>query len=166
MSMLQARFQALNARERAFVAGGAALVVLALIYFLVLAPFYAAVDARARRVAEKESDLAWLQGSIAEVQALAASRPQLSAPSGESLVVLVDRTAREAGLGNSLTGQTPSGNSGIRVRLELASFDSVVQWLGGLQQQHGVEIETATIDRAGAAGVVNATITLVRAGGQ
>lgn len=166
MATLQTRFKALDSRERLFVVCGAALVVLAAIYLFALSPFYAAVDARARRVADKQSDLAWIQGSIAELQTLAASQPQLAAPSDESLVVLVDRTAREANLGNSLTGQTPSGNAGIRVRLELAPFDTVVQWLGTLQQQHGVDIETATIDRAGAAGVVNATLTLIRAGGQ
>lgn len=165
MATLQARFQALNPRERLFVVGGAVLLLLALTYVLALSPFYAAVDARARRVTDKQGDLAWLQASVGEVQTLTAASPQLSAPSDESLVVLIDRTAREASLGNSLTGQTPSGNSGIRVRLEMAPFDTVVQWLGTLQQQHGIDIETATIDRAGATGVVNATLTLIRPGG-
>jgi general secretion pathway protein M len=165
MNALQARFQALDSRERSIVIGGGCVVVLALVYFLLLSPFYSAIDARGRRVATKQADLAWLQGSLAEVQALAASQPQSAGPTGESLVVLIDRTAREAGLGTSLTGQTPAGDTGIRVRLETAPFDSVVQWLGGLQQQYGVAIESATIDRTAAQGVVNATLTLQRAGG-
>jgi general secretion pathway protein M len=165
MNALQARFQALNPRERAIVIGGGCVVVLALLYFLLLSPFYSAIDARGRRVAAKQADLAWLQGSLAEVQSLAASQPQAAGPTGESLVVLIDRTAREAGLGTSLTGQTPAGDTGIRVRLETAPFDSIVQWLGALQQQYGVSIESATIDRTPAQGVVNATLTLQRAGG-
>lgn len=165
MNALQARFQALNPRERAIVVGGGCIVLLAVIYFLLLAPFYSAIDARGRRVAAKQADLAWLQGSLAEVQSLAATQPQAAGPTGESLVVLIDRTAREGGLGPSLTGQTPSGDAGIRVRLESAPFDSVVQWLGVLQQQYGVAIESATIDRTPAQGVVNATLTLQRAGG-
>ncbi len=164
MNALQARFQTLNPRERAIVIGGAVVVLCAAIYLLALAPFYSAVNARSQRVATKQADLAWMEASLSEVQTLTASRPQ-GGPSEESLVVLIDRTAREANLGSSLTGQTPSGNSGIRVRLESAPFDAVVQWLGTLQQQQGVEIETATIDRAGAPGVVNATLTLIRAGG-
>lgn len=164
MNPLLARFQALNSRERIVVIGGAVVVLCAAIYLLALAPFYSAVDARSVRVARKQADLAWMEASLSELQSLAASRPQ-GEPSDESLVVLIDRTAREANLGTSLTGQTPSGNSGIRVRFESAPFDTVVQWLGNLQQQHGVEIETATIDRAGASGVVNATLTLTRAGG-
>lgn len=165
MNALQARFQALNPRERAIVIGGGCVVVLAVLYFLLLAPFYSAIDARDRRVAAKQADLAWLQGSLAEVQSLAASQPQSTGPTGESLVVLIDRTAREAGLGASLTGQTPSGDAGIRVRLESAPFDPVVQWLGVLQQQYGVSIEAATIDRTPTQGAVNATLTLQRAGG-
>jgi general secretion pathway protein M len=165
MNALLARFRALNTRERTIVIAGACVVVIAIIYLLALAPFYAAIDARSRRVADKQADLAWMQGSLAEVQSLAATQPQSSGPTGESLVVLIDRTAREASLGASLTGQTPSGDTGIRVRLEGAPFDTVVQWLGTLQQQHGIAIETATIDRAANPGLVNATLTLLRAGG-
>lgn len=165
MNALQARFQALNPRERVIVIAGGCIVVLAVLYFLLLAPFYSAIDARGRRVAAKQADLAWLKGSLAEVQSLAASQPQAAGPTGESLVVLIDRTAREAGLGTSLTGQTPAGDTGIRVRLETAPFDSIVQWLGVLQQQYGVSIESATIDRTAAQGRVNATLTLQRAGG-
>ena len=165
MNALQVRFQALNPRERAIVVGGGCVVLLALLYFLLLSPFYSAIDARGRRVATKQADLAWLQGSLAEVQSLAASQPQVAGPTGESLVVLVDRTAREASLGTSLTGQTPAGDTGIRVRLENAPFDTIVQWLGVLQQQYAVAIESATIDRTATQGVVNATLTLQRAGG-
>jgi general secretion pathway protein M len=83
--------------------------------------------------------------------------------SGESLVVVVDRTAREAGLGTALRDQSPSGNSGLRLRLEAAPFDTLVTWLANLQQQHGVGIEAATIDAAGP-GLVNATLSLTQAG--
>jgi general secretion pathway protein M len=165
MNALRARFQALSPRERAIVIGGGGIAVFAVIYFLLLSPFYSSIEARGRRVATKQADLAWLQGSVAEVQSLAASQPQAAGPAGESLVVLIDRTAREAGLGTSLTGQTPAGDTGIRVRLEAAPFDSVVQWLGVLQQQYAVSIEAATIDRTPAQGAVNATLTLQRAGG-
>jgi general secretion pathway protein M len=82
---------------------------------------------------------------------------------GESLVVLVDRTAREAGLGTSLRDQSPDGNSGLRLRIEGASFDTLVTWLASLQQQHGVSIEAANIDAA-APGLVNATLSLKQAG--
>lgn len=82
-----------------------------------------------------------------------------------TLVVLVDRTARESGLSTALTGQTPAGQSAIRVRLESAAFDAMLQWLGTLQQAHAVSVESATIDRTAKPGLVDASLVLNRAGG-
>ncbi len=96
-------------------------------------------------------------------QAMAAAGVAQAGGGGESLVVLVDRTAREAGLGASLRDQSPDGNNGLRLRIEGASFDALVTWLASLQQQHGVSIESATIGAA-APGLVNATLSLKHAG--
>ena len=165
MQQLKDWFFSLQARERALVVAGGAAVLLVLIYLLALAPFYAAVNARAERVARKEGDLAWMRSVGGEVMALNASAPSAAAPSNESLVVLIDRTARECGLGSALTGQTPSGDNGIRVRLEQAEFDKLIVCLGSLQQTHSVGIESANIDRTAKPGFVNASLVLTRPGG-
>jgi general secretion pathway protein M len=80
--------------------------------------------------------------------------------SGESLVGLVDRTAREAGLGAAVRDQSPNGDNGLRLRLEGAQFDVMIAWLASLQQQHGVTVDSANIDAATAPGLVNASLTL------
>jgi type II secretory pathway component PulM len=51
------------------------------------------------------------------------------------------------------------------VRLEGADFDKLMVCLGTLQQAHAVNIESATIDRTGQPGLVNASLVLTRAGG-
>jgi type II secretory pathway component PulM len=165
MQKLRDWFFSLKPRERALVASAGALIVIAAIYLLGLAPFYSAVKAREERVARKEGDLAWMRSVGGEVMALNASAPSAAAPSNESLVVLIDRAARECGLGSALTGQTPSGDNGIRVRLEQAEFDKLVVCLGSLQQAHSVTIESANIDRTGKPGFVNASLVLTRPGG-
>ena len=91
---------------------------------------------------------------------IAAAAAGGGAAGGESLVVLVDRTGREAGLGSAIRDQSPSGEHGLRLRLEAAPFDVLVAWLASLQQQHGVRVDAATIDAAGAPGLVNASLTL------
>jgi general secretion pathway protein M len=165
MQKLKDWFFSLQPRERMLVMiGGAALLIVA-IYVLALGPFYAAVNAREQRVAKKEGDLAWMRSVGGEVMALNASSPTAPAPSNESLVVLIDRSARECGLGSSLTGQTPSGDNGIRVRLEQAEFDKLIVCLGGLQQAHSVTIRSANIDRTAKPGFVNASLELTRPGG-
>ena len=163
MQKLKDWFDALKTRERMIVLGGAVLVLLTAIYALALGPFYSAVAARAERVERKEADLAWMRSVAPEVQALGASAPISAGPSNESLVVLVDRTAREAGLGTALTGQTPNGETGIRVRMEGAAFDLVMTWLGNLQLNQAVSVESAQFDRTGTPGQVNASIVLNRA---
>ena len=158
---LLARLNHLPPRERIAVLCAVGAACILLIYLAVFMPLHQAVDARAARVAHKQQDLIWLRSIAGQVQALGALQGA-AGPSNESLVVLVDRTAREAGLGNALTGQTPNGDSGVRVRLESAAFDSVVQWLGNLHQQHAILIESASIDRTPSEGVVNASVVLNR----
>jgi general secretion pathway protein M len=150
----------LSARERnlVYVAGG--LLAIAVIYLVLVMPFQVSGKKMAARVEQKSADLAWMQASAP--QAMAAAGIAQSA-GGESLVVLVARTAREAGLGDALRDQSPDGNAGLRLRIEAASFDTLMTWLASLQQQYGVTIDSATIDAA-APGLVNATLSLKQAG--
>ena len=162
MQKIKDRLNALQPRERIIVIGGAILVLVTAVYVLGLAPLYAAVSAQAKRVEQKEGDLAWMRSVAGEVAMLSASAPSRPGASNESLVVLIDRAARECGLGSSLTGQTPNGENGIRVRLESAEFDKIMVCLGTLQQIHAVDVESATIDRTGKPGLVNANLVLTR----
>ncbi len=163
MQKLKDWFYSLKPRERIIIVAGGVLITLVAIYMLALGPFYAAVRGSAERVAAKEGDLAWMRSVAGEMVALGANAPAAAAPSGESLVVLIDRAARECGLASALTGQTPNGAAGIRVRLESAEFDKLMVCLGNLQQVHAVSIESATIDRTAKPGLVNASLVLNRA---
>jgi len=153
-------FDNLSERERNLVYAAGALVGVALVYLVLVLPFQASGKRMAARVQQKTADLAWMQASAPQAMAAVGVA---QAGGGESLVVLVDRTAREAGLGASLRDQSPDGNNGLRLQIEGASFDTLVTWLAALQQQHGVSIESATIGAA-APGLVNATLSLKHAG--
>jgi general secretion pathway protein M len=158
MNELRQWLGGLAPRERNLVYLAAAVLGVALVYFAVVLPVTSAAANRAARVEQKTADLAWMRQVAPQVMAAAAAGG--SASSNESLVVLVDRTGREAGLGNAIRDQSPSGEHGLRLRLESASFDDMVTWLVILQQQHGVRVDAATIDAAGAPGLVNASLTL------
>ena len=165
MQKLKDWFYSLQPRERTLIAGGGILVALAAIYLLALGPFLSAVKASGARVATKEGDLVWMRSFAGEVKVLGANAAANPAPSGESLVVLIDRTARECGLGQALSGQTPNGENSIRVRLDNADFDKLLVCLSNLQQVHALSIEQASIDRTGTPGFVNVGLTLTRPGG-
>lgn len=145
----------LSPRERRLVTLGAAVGVLLLV-FGILIPLDRSVSHAAQRLAKKHADLSWMQSVAPELQS-AAPPP---AATGESLLVIIDRSARESGLAGSLSGSEPGGPGTLSVRLEKAPFDTLVTWLMRLAQQNGVTIESATIERAGEPGTVNAALVL------
>ncbi len=148
-------FSALPQRQQQLIMGG---VVLAVVLFIiaVLVPLDHSVTSAQQRLAKKRADLAWMQGVAPEL----ATAPAPPSDSGESLLVIIDRSARESGLGGSLTGSEPGLGGSLSVRLQKAPFDTLVAWLARLAQQNGVVVDSASIDGAGAPGLVNAAVVL------
>jgi general secretion pathway protein M len=134
--------------------GGALAVVL--LIFGVIVPLDRSVSQAHERLTRKQADLVWMRSGGPEL----ASTTSVHAASGESLLVIVDRSAREAGLASALAGSEPSGQNGLSVRLQKAPFDTLVAWLARLAQQNGIRVDTASIDNAGAPGIVNAAVVL------
>lgn len=156
---MKAWFESLATREQRMVAGGAVLVVVMLVWGLILAPLGSATDSTRARVEGKRTLLAFIQSAAGEL-ATAGDAPVQAELSGESLVVVVDRSLRQAGLGQSLTRNQPVGEDGIRIRLENASFDSLAGWLADIHARSGMAIESASFDRAQAPGQVSASLVL------
>lgn len=146
----------LSERDRRTVAWGAPIAGVLLVITLLFG-LASAVHKAEARVGHKAADLAWLQAVAPRVQALPAGGNP-----GEPLSVLVDRTAREAGLGQAITGAVPHEDGGLEVHFEGAQFDAVVAWLTRLQQELGVTIQAAALNRGETAGSVNASLTLRR----
>lgn len=148
-------YDTLTSREQNMVKiGGVALA--AILIFGVLLPLDSSVSKARARISKKQQDLVWMKN----VAPFLAAQAPAHQSNGESLIVIVDRSARESDLGKSLAGTDPSGAGGIQVRLEKAPFDSIVGWLSRLSQQNGIGVDGATIDGAGAPGLVNAAIVL------
>jgi type II secretory pathway component PulM len=156
MGALRAWFGALGQREQRTVLMGAAAVVIVLLFGALL-PFERRVNTAQLRVSTKQADLAWLQSMGPQLAQLQGATPIAS---HESLVVLVDRLARETGIARSLTGSQPSGDGSLSVHLEQVPFDSLAGWAGSLVQRYGVHVVSASLEGGSAAGLVNATFVL------
>jgi len=146
---------ALSPRERRLLLAGA-IAVAAILIFGMLIPLDRSVAHAQQRLTKKRADLSWMQTVAPQIAVL----PPASSANGESLLVIVDRSARESGLANALSGSEPGGPGNLSVRLEKASFDSLVGWLARLAQQNGVVVDSAIIEKSGAPGLVNANIVL------
>lgn len=155
MNKLKAWYERLQARERRVVGSGAVVLGALIVFAGILWPLDSAVSRAAKTRETRTEDLAWMRGNAPEIQS---GGSLVSADTGEAPVVLVDRVAREAGLGNALRGTQPSG-AGVRVELEAAPFDTLVTWLASLDERYGLAIESISVDRAAKPGVVNANIT-------
>jgi general secretion pathway protein M len=146
---------ALAPRERRLLLVGA-VAAAAILIFGMLIPLDRSVANAQQRLAKKRADLSWMQSVAPQIALL----PPAAAVNGESLLVIVDRSAREAGLASALSGSEPGGPGSLSVRLEKAPFDALVGWLARLAQQNGVSVDSAVIERTGAPGLVNANIVL------
>lgn len=156
-------FDKLAPRERVLVITAAVFAAFALVYALGIQPIYAA---RGRAAAEVEAQRSLLR-DIEQVARRFGPQSPGAGPvpdSGESLVVVVDRSTRERGLGPYLKRNQPEGASGIRLRLENVPFDDLAGWLADLQARHGLVAASASFDPSGEPGRVNTNLVLERTG--
>jgi general secretion pathway protein M len=154
---MRAWYANLAERERRMVTLGAVGAAVLLVLAVVL-PLNRGISQARERIAGKQGDLAYIQSAVPH---LAAAGPGSGAvATAESLVVLVDGSARESGIGKSLSSSQPTPDKGLRVRLDRVPFDALVAWLARLSQSHGVRVESAEIETAGEVGVVNAGLVL------
>jgi general secretion pathway protein M len=154
---MRAWYENLSERDRRVVFIGG-IVVLVLGLLAIILPLNTQISLARTRIATKQGDLAFIQ-SVAP-QVASAGPGAAGAANAESLVVLIDSSARESGLGKSLASSQPTGDKGLRIRLDKAPFDALVAWLARLSQQHGVRVESAEIESAGEVGLVNAGLVL------
>jgi general secretion pathway protein M len=159
MEQLKTWYKGLQPRERLLVLSAMGVLAIALLYLALFGPLAKELNKREARVTTKQQDLVWMRSVANNVRMATASR---GGSSGESLVVLINRTAQQAGITSSLVNQAPQGDNGIRLRIEGVSFDAMVTWLGQLDQQFGVQVDTASVDRSDKIGIVNASLMLTR----
>ena len=158
-------FDNLESREQVFVASGAFVVIIGLIYALLWMPLDKSHDRVQQSVADWERSLA----ELGPLRSLAASgggeqTPRGQVDSGQAPIIIVDQTLRSRGLERYRRRSQPTTSNGIRVELESVPFNELVLWLGDLGQQYGLQVQAGSltaIQQAGP-GRVNASLTLER----
>lgn len=155
-------FRGLERREQWVVVAGALVVAVALFLLLVVRPLYAGTAALGKRVEEKERLVVWMRSVAPELRAAGSVGTGSAAARGDALVVIVAETAGASELRQYLKQNQPVDDDNIRVRFEAVPFDQLVQWLGALQLQHGVRINSASFDGGVQPGVVTASLVLER----
>ena len=157
-------FETLDSRERIFVIGGAAVVLMALLFAFVWTPLDKG------QAALKSSVLVW-ERSLAELRPLKGMQQSSSSSSQtattiarQTPVLIVDQTLRARGLDRALKRSQPTTSNGIRVEFENVAFDDLVLWLGDISAKHSMQVSSGSLSIARRAGPgrINATLTLER----
>ena len=156
MQRFQQWYRGLAEREQRFVLFGGIAAIVVLLAGVIL-PLNGSISQARKRVATKQVDLAFIQDAMPQLQT---AGPAVNAATADNIVVLIDTSAREGGLGKSLSSSQPTGDGGVRLRLDHAPFDGIVAWLARLSKQHGVRVESAEVESAGEPGLVNAGLVL------
>lgn len=150
----------LQPREQRFLVAGGVALVLILIYVLIIDPMSSALSRLRTSVAAQQEELVWMRQASIEAKQLMAGSPQRSTGrSGQSPMSVIDATARKHGLAKALKQLSPNGNK-VRVRLEAAAFDAMLQWLGELGEKQGIGVDSLSMERLADPGLVNVTVVL------
>ena len=157
-------FDTLESREQAFVAAGAVIVIIALIYALLWLPLDKRHDQVQQSVADWERSLAELGPLRALVANSGREAPRGSVDVGQAPIIIVDQTLRTRGLEQYRRRSQPTTSNGIRVELESVPFDQLVLWLGDLRDQFGLQVQAGSLSAIAQAGPgrVKASLTLER----
>lgn len=157
-------FDALEEREKIFVLTAVVVVVVTVFWFGIWKPLDNGQESAALRVDTWRLSLRELQPLKGRIGG-SNSGQSGSAGQDQPLVVIVDNTLRQRGLHGSMqrSQPTPSGD-GIRVEFENAAFDDLMLWLGDINRQYGLLVQSGNFSVASSEnpGRVNSTLTLER----
>ena len=157
-------FESLAQRERLFVSGGGAVLLVAMVYAFVWLPLDKGQQSMSASIAIWERSLADLK----PLSGLLSGNPNAGSAAGvnsqQTPVVIIDQTLRARGLDTSLKRSQPTTTNGIRVEFDNIAFDDLVLWLGDLSTQFSMHVTTGSMSATSQAGPgrINATFTLER----
>lgn len=159
---LRERWNSLEARERRTLTLGAVALGIILYVFVIWLPAHRSAEALEEQLAQKRAQLAWMQQAAAEAQTLKAATGagQREDLGGQNLFSFIDKSAREAGLGDAIRQVEPTNDQRVRVSLQQASFDTVIDWLAKLKARYGIEVSQLGLRRGAEAGLVDVQLAL------
>jgi general secretion pathway protein M len=154
---MKAWFFGLQPRERMIVGLGAAAAVAIVLWGFIVQPLRSEVGRLRTSVDTKQRllvDVARVEGE------LPATTTAARQGAGQTLVVLIDNTARNHGL--DLPRTRANGPSGVDVSFQNARFDALMAWLVVLHDAYGVDVDTASFSSSREPGLVNGQLSLRR----
>ncbi|TQI80027.1 general secretion pathway protein M [Serratia fonticola] len=134
MNELKRRWRQLSLREQGLVLGCCALVIVSLCYSLLWLPWQQQASQWQRTIAREKSTVEWMLQQAPRLRQQG-SRPAVDISQSLSATVAQSAAARKM----NITRLQPQGER-LAVTLEPSDFNTLMQWLTQLEQQHRVRI--------------------------
>jgi len=150
-------FDNLDQKEQRIVMVAGSLIAVFLIWLLLIRPLFSAAATRARRVEIRQQELHTMQ----ELAGRVIRDPRAPNAGQRPLVIIINETAADFGLG-AMRSQAMADGATLRITMEEAPFDAVVQWLGYLHSSYGVVVQSAGFNQSNTTGATRTTLVLAR----
>jgi len=159
---MKEKWQQLSLREKRLVIITSIVVLITLVYFLFWEPLQDGIQTSRVRIKAQNDTLVQIRNLAAEARQLMAAQRQAGANtrSSSSLLVIIERTAQEKNLKSRLQKVQPEGQDGVRVWVENASFDQLIEWLALLENKNTIYVSEIIIERQKEPGRINSRILL------
>jgi len=159
---MKEKWQQLSIREKRLVIITSIVVLITLVYFLIWEPLQDGIQTSRVRIKAQNDTLVQIRNLAAEARQLMAAQRQVGANtrSSSSLLVIIERTAQEKNLKSRLQKVQPEGQDGVRVWIENASFDQLIEWLALLENKNTIYVSEIIIERQKEPGRINSRILL------
>jgi type II secretory pathway component PulM len=150
---MMAWWLARSARERQVLSVAVLLAVFLLGWAWVWDPLQTSLREARARVVASETALARMQAQADEFRRLAAQSPVAVNAAPGSLLVRVDGSLTEAGIGSSVVRVDPLESGRVRVQFQGVDFDALMRWAEALAARDGLRVAEFGAQRVSAARV-------------
>jgi general secretion pathway protein M len=158
--MMKEKWQQLSLREKRLVIITTIVVVVTLVYFMIWEPLQNGIETSRVRVNAQTNTLLQIREQAAEARQLRATKSRSGTKGGGSLLVIIERTAQQKNLKSNLQKVQPEGQDGVRVWVENAAFDQLIDWLALLENKNTIYVSEIIIERQKEPGRINSRILL------
>ena len=139
----------LELRERWILGLGALFVALILFYAIIWQPWHKAINDMSARLPNLRTNVQWMRQQAEIVRNGGVIKANTSTKGvNESLLAILEKTARASNLDKSIQQITPGQNDQeVRVVLEDASFNQWVSWIDLLYKDYLITVKQVTAER-------------------
>lgn len=159
MEKLLSSLAQFNRREQAALLATGLLVVLYILWLAVLSPLNNSRDKLLKTTTSAQQSLGRVQVLARQLELLGQQANQANAGS-DNLSGLIDSSLRDNGI--AMSSFVPGANGEVRVRIDKAASEPLMQWLYDLESKYHIAIRELSITAGNDPGQVSVNLRLVK----